>query len=472
MEPQFGPEREAAFRLDYSERSLSSVRFGLLLGALLYCLFAILDLWMLPESWRVAYLIRFAVVVPLCLGALALTFLERAKEHVEALVSAFVLAAGLGIVGMIAIAQETELAYRYYYAGLLLVLTFSFTVVRLRFRSVAVCSLVIIAAYEVVAFFQQRLLADGLFHGRGPVFLNNNFFLMAAGIITLIGSYVLEQYSRTDFRQRNELTGALEELKATQTQLIHTERTAAMGNVVAGLLHELNTPLGAIGSAADVIARGAEKLQNETAPQRRKLTGSLIKENANVLQSATGRVKETLEVLKRFSNLDRAETVDYDLNAALADCLTLLTRETKGRIVVEQHLGQIRKIRCRPSEINHLIMSLLKNAVQAIPDKGAIELRTSTQNASIRIEITDTGIGIAEDRLKDLFVPKFGWDRSRVKLGLGLVTSHSIVQRHGGTIDIESRIGEGTRVSVTLPNNSGSIEPSRTSSFTPGSTGP
>jgi len=452
MEPQFDPEREAAFRVDYYARSLSSVRFGLLLGAFLYGLFAILDLWMLPESWREAYLIRFAVVVPVCLGAFALTFFERAREHVETLVSAFVIAAGLGIVAMIALAQETELAFRYYYAGLLLVLTFSFTVVRLRFRSAAVCSLLIITAYELVAFFEQRLLADGLFHGRGPVFINNNFFLMAAGIITFIGSYVLEQYSRTDFRQRNELADALEELKATQTQLIHAERTAAMGNVVAGLLHELNTPLGAISSAAEVISIAGRKLERETRAHEQELASALIEDNTQVLRSATKRVTQTLHVLRRFCNLDKSETVDYDVNRALADCITLLAHETEGRIKVERQLGEIPKIRCRPSEINQLFMSLLKNAVQAIPDSGVIQVRTSTQNSSICIDIADTGVGIAEDRLKNLFVPSFRQDHLRVKLGLGLVTAHSIVQHHGGTLDIESHVGKGTRVSVTLPN--------------------
>jgi signal transduction histidine kinase len=451
MKTHFDPEREAAFRLDYASKSLFSVRFGLLLGAVLYALFAVLDIWMLPESWRSAHWIRFAVVVPVCLGALALTFVERVRGHLQALVSTFVIVGGLGIIAMIALAQESEPASRYYYAGLLLVLTFSFTVVRLRFLPAALCCFVIIATYELVAVWDQGLLADGLRSGAGPVFLNNNFFLVAAGVITLMGSYVLENYARTDFRQRTELAEALEELKATQAQLIQSERTAAMGNVVAGLLHELNSPVGAIASAADVVVRGVGKLKSEAVLEKRELTNALIEDNAYVLRSATQRVRQTLEVLKRFSHLDKAETADYDVNGALADCLTLLAHESGSRIVVEQHLGEIPKIRCRPAEINQLFMSLLKNAIQAIPHTGVIEVRTCAQNGSVRIDIVDTGVGIAEDRLKDLFVPKFSQDRSRVKLGLGLMTSHNIVQRHGGAIDIESRVGKGTRVSVTLP---------------------
>jgi signal transduction histidine kinase len=452
---------EAAFRADYATSSLSSVRFGLLLGAVLYSLFAPLDLWMLPLSWRAASLIRFAVVLPVCLIALALSFLHPFRRHLQLLVSVFVVVGGFGIVAMIALAQDSEPGFRYYYAGLLLVLTYSFTVVRLRFRPTAVCCLAIIGSYELVAVLDQRLLSDGILQGWGPVFLNNNFFLIAAGVITLIGAYILEDYSRKDFRQRNELAKTLDELKATQTELIQIERTTAMGHVVAGLLHELNSPVGAIGSAVDVMNRGSQQLKSlEGYAQGRRAekwesTLSLIEENALVLRNATQRVKQTLEVLKRFSNLDRAETADYDVNQALADCLLLLSQETGNRIVVQRNLGEVPKIRCHPSELNQLFMSLLKNAIQAIPDTGTIEIRTYSQEGYVHIDILDTGGGIPEERLKDLFVPKFSRDGSRVKLGLGLPTSHNIVQRHGGTIRVESRLGKGTHVFLTLPEKVG-----------------
>lgn len=133
MRTHFDSVREAAFKADYAMSSLTSVRFGLVLGAALYVLFAPLDIWMLPESWRIAHLIRFGIVLPVCLTVIALTFVTRGRQHLQTIVSVFVIFAGLGIVGMIAHAQESEPGFRYYYAGLLLVLTFSFTVVRLRF---------------------------------------------------------------------------------------------------------------------------------------------------------------------------------------------------------------------------------------------------------------------------------------------------------------------------------------------------
>ncbi len=470
MKIHFDPARETAFRADYAMNSLTSVRFGLVLGAVLYALFATVDFWMLPESWRTAHLIRFGIVVPVCLTVLALTFVTRVRKHLQILVSVFVVFAGLGIVSMISLSQEVEPGFNYYYAGLMIVLTYSFTIARLRFLPTAACCIIIIVAYEFVAVLDQRLLSEGFLSGWGPVFINNSSFLVAAGVITLFGAYILEDYSRKDFRQRNELANALDELKTTQAQLIQVERTTAMSNVVAGLLHELNNPVGAIASAADIVNRGSKQLSSlDRDSDRRALQAqshkhdkiiSLIGDSAIVLRNATQRVKQTLDVLKRFSNVDKAETADFNVNEALVDCLTLLAHETGERIVVEKHFGEIPIIQCRPSEINQLFMSVLKNSVQAIPKTGRIELQTSVRDGSIRIDIIDTGIGIAEDRLKDLFVPRFSRDNSRVKLGLGLITSHSIVHRHGGSISIESTEGKGTHVSVTLPEKAiGNVQP-------------
>ena len=451
MRTRFDPAREAAFRADYAQNSLLGVRFGLGLGAALYALFAPLDIWMLPQSWPIAHLIRFGAVVPVCLATLALTFVPRARAHLQALVSVFVAFAGLGIVAMIAAAQAAEPGYKYYYAGLMLVLTFSFTVVRLRFLPTAGCCVVIIVAYEVVALGDQRLLAEGLLGGQGPVFINNNFFLLTAGLIATIGAYLLENYARRDFQQRHELMRTLDELKATQAQLVQVERTSAMARVVAGLLHELNSPVGAIASAADVVGRASRQLTSEPSAAKREKTLALMVDSARVLREATQRVAHTLDVLKRFSHLDMAETADYNVNGALSDCLTLLAPETGERITVERQFGDVPRIRCRPSEINQLFMSLLKNAVEAIRDTGTIEIRTSASDGMVRVDINDTGVGIAPDQLKDVFVPKFSRDRSRVKLGLGLVTCQNVVSRHGGTIEVDSRVGEGTRVTVTLP---------------------
>jgi len=458
---KFDSQREALFRADYSVTSLTSVRFGLALGATLYSLFAPLDIWMLPESWHQVHVIRFLVVLPVCIGALLLTFTQRARQHLQELTVAFVLIAGLGIVCMILVAREYEPGFKYYYAGLMLVLTFSFTVMRLRFWPTALCCAVIIIAYEFVAVFDQGLLSEGLLQGWGPIFINNNFFLISAGIISLFGAYVLEDYSRKDFRQRNELAVALDELRATQAQLVQTERTSATANVVAGLLHEFNNPVGAIVGAADVVHRGVGQLAleggndageaDEGQSQKQARTISSIRTSAAALKDATVRLRQTLDVLKRFTRLDQAQTADYDINQALSDCLTLIARDTDDRITVKKDFGEIPSIRCRPAEINQLFMSVLKNAVEAIPSTGTIDVRTSASDGSLHIDITDTGVGIPEDRKKDLFAPRFSRESARVKLGLGLMTSQSIVQRHGGRIEIESTVGKGTRVHLQLP---------------------
>ena len=209
---RFDPAREEDFRDDYATRTLQSVRLGIALGTVLYGLFAVLDIWMLPESWPNAHFIRFAVVIPVCVSAFVATFVTFGKQRLQIVASVFVIVAGLGIVRMIDVAEEGEPGFQYYYAGLLLVLTFSFAVARLRFLPAAVCCATIIGGYVHIAIVDQHLLANGLLRGSGPVFLNNSYFLVAAGIITLMGSYVLEDYARKDFLRRKELSNALDEL--------------------------------------------------------------------------------------------------------------------------------------------------------------------------------------------------------------------------------------------------------------------
>ncbi|HSF18048.1 MAG TPA: HAMP domain-containing sensor histidine kinase [Vicinamibacteria bacterium] len=451
MKERFDSVDELTFASDYVARTLFGVRVGLVLGLALYSLFAPLDVWMLPESWPEAHFIRFAVVLPVFAITFAATFVEGARRHLQRILTACAIVVGLGIVGMIAVAQEAEPGFRYYYAGLLLVLAWCFTLIRLRFLPTVVCTLSIILGYGVVAVFDQGLLSAGILLGSGPVFLNNSFFLLGGGIITLMGSYILESYARQDFHQRQELSRTLEELEAAQSQLIRAERANAISRVVAGLLHELNTPVGAIASAADVMSRGSRKLRDEPEGSRR--AAGAIEEGAAILREAAGRVTHTLDVLKRFSNVDRAESADYDVNKGLEDCVTLLAPELGDRITIERELAEIPKIRCRPAEVNQVFMSLLQNAIESIEETGTVGLRTSEGNEHVSVEVIDTGVGIPEDRLQDLFVPKFGrgGGGSRVKLGLGLVMSHDIVRRHGGTIRVQSRLGEGTCVTVTLP---------------------
>lgn len=490
MRPSFPSGLEAAYQADYAQGSLSGIRVGLILGAIIFAVFAVLDLWMLPLSWPQVYGIRFAIIEPASLAVLGMTYVQSMRRHLLLLVTGLVVCLGYSMLGMIALAEPSEPGFRYYYAGLMLLLMSSFTVVRLPFRQTLICCIAVIAGYQWVAIFDQGLLADGLFEGKGPELLNNNFFLVTSGCITVIGAYILEGYSRTDFlqrstiqsekatveeqnhkitQQRNELAAALDDLKATQTQLIQAERTAAIGNMVAGLLHELNTPAGVIQSATDVMARGARRLVSTaianpaTGPveaQRQDQIATILEQNATALREAAARIKTTLTLLKRFTRLDETVTADYDVHGALDDCLQMLDHQIQGRIAVHKRWDDLPAIHCRPAEINHVFLSVLQNAVNAIQETGRIELTTSRQADAVRVEIADTGVGIAGERLHSIFEPQFQKDQSRIKLGLGLPTSQQIILRHGGSMSIESELGQGCRVSVRLPiAAAGAVEP-------------
>ena len=389
---------------------------------------------------------------------------------------------GLGIVVMIAVSQEIEPAFRYYYAGLLLVLTYSFTVVRLRFRPTVICCAIIIAGYEFVAVLDQRLLADGLLSGAGPVFLNNNFFLVAAGVITTMGAYLLEDYSRKDFyqreligaekqtveeqklritEQRDELAITLGELTATQDQLVQTERMAVLGKLAAGIAHEINNPVGIVVSAADNSARCVQRIHESLtsdssieeirADRRFQQALSLVGENAQVIVDASERIAKVVQSLSAFAQPDEQGYKRTSVEDCIERTLALLQYAFGERVQLVKQFGKTPQIIGNPGEINQVLLTVISNAAQAIDGEGEVVIATTRQGGLVRIEIEDTGRGMSPEQIDGLFDLGFKKTGSRVGVGMGLVHAKAIVERHQGLISVSSKLGKGTRFRIELP---------------------
>jgi len=253
------------------------------------------------------------------------------------------------------------------------------------------------------------------------------------------------------------LEATLTQLREAQNRLIVQEKMATLGNLVAGIIHELNSPLGAVNSAADVIARGLGRVRAAVEPSdlnadRRFLQLlELLETSSATTERAIERIRRVTDSLKSFTRLDQAEYQPADIHEGLESTLTLLERELKDRIAVTKDYADLPEIHCSPSEINQVFMNVLMNASQAIEGEGEISIKTFRSDESACIHIADTGRGIPTDRLERIFDPGFSRKGSRVGLGLGLATSHSIVREHGGDIEIESEPGRGTRITISLP---------------------
>ncbi len=282
----------------------------------------------------------------------------------------------------------------------------------------------------------------------------------------------LQEYSQTleqkvsdrtrDVDEKNrELRRTLQQLREAQNQLVLKEKMASLGDLVAGVAHEVNNPIGAVNSAADVSKRCVLRIQNmlaaaaslEALKSEPKFVKAveLLAENTRILGMAGERITRIVRSLKNFARLDEAERQKADIHDGLDSTLILLHYEMKNRIQVEKDYGSIPMIHCFPTQLNQVFMNILKNASQAIEDKGTVRIKTAIKNGRAVIEITDSGKGISQDKLQSVFDPGFTTKGVGVGTGLGLSISYNIIQKHKGKLEVESEVGQGTTFRIMLP---------------------
>ncbi|MFQ5452922.1 MAG: ATP-binding protein, partial [Candidatus Zixiibacteriota bacterium] len=272
-----------------------------------------------------------------------------------------------------------------------------------------------------------------------------------------------EELIRANDELEQKVEERTRELKEKQIQLAQSEKMAALGNLVAGVAHEINTPLGALKSNNDLFIRSVHKLKKllqecisknelkEDSPIGRILDN--IEKLNKVNEMATSRIVNIVNSLRKFARLDQAEKDRVDIRDGLESTLTLVHHELKNRIEVIKDYGNIPEIYCYPNQLNQVFMNLLVNASQAIEGKGKITIRLFTKNNNIIVEISDTGRGVSKENLQKIFDPGFTTKSSGVGTGLGLSIVHQIIQTHKGTIEVESKEGQGTNFRLVLPIN-------------------
>ena len=263
-------------------------------------------------------------------------------------------------------------------------------------------------------------------------------------------------------RRRQEMLKRLEEttdkIRETQGQLVQSEKMAALGTLVAGIAHEINTPVGAINSMHDTLLRAVDRLkdtirEDAAAMADRRVNAALqVMDSANdVISSGTQRVTGIVRSLRAFARLDDAEMREADLEEGIESTIPLIQHELKQGIAIEKAYGGIPTVACYPSRLNQVFLNILVNASQAIEKEGTLSIRTSSDDRHAQIQFIDTGSGIPEADLARVFDPGFTTKGVGVGTGLGLSICYQIIQDHGGEISIESEVGVGTTVTVTLP---------------------
>jgi PAS domain S-box-containing protein len=257
------------------------------------------------------------------------------------------------------------------------------------------------------------------------------------------------------------LEQAVQQLQATQQELVLQSKMASLGSLVAGVAHEVNNPIGAVNSAADVSTRCIDRLlklvdsshdldELKSSQTFRQLV-EMIKENHRITLTAGNRIAKIVRSLKNFARLDEAEFQNADLHEGLDSTLTLVHHELRNRAVVVKDYGTLPLVYCSPNQLNQVFMNLFINASQAIDGKGEIRIKTRADGGKVFIQIADTGKGILPQHLLKIFDPGFTTKGTGVGTGLGLSISYNIIQKHKGTITVESDPGKGTEFTITLP---------------------
>jgi PAS domain S-box-containing protein len=262
---------------------------------------------------------------------------------------------------------------------------------------------------------------------------------------------------------------AHQELKLAQSRLVQQEKLASLGLLVAGVAHEINNPLAFVTNNLAVLERDFGDLTrllgiySQDAPDR--AAAQAFRAEADVdytLENLPNLIHRTREGLRRiqhivsdlrvFARLDEGDLNDVDLNAGIESTMTIVLGHAKKKgIRLVSDLAPLPPVSCYAAKINQVVLNLLTNAIDACQDGGTVTVRSRSEPGGALVEVCDTGCGIDAEMRERIFDPFFTTKPVGQGTGLGLSISYAIIQDHGGTIDVDSEPGQGTRFSIHLP---------------------
>jgi two-component system NtrC family sensor kinase len=301
--------------------------------------------------------------------------------------------------------------------------------------------------------------------------------------------YLVKPIDPDELKARLKVGQRVLELEEAQKkavlQLLQSEKMASVGQLAAGVAHEINNPTGFVSSNLKTLSDyqkdlsrliveyrtlvstlvdqpSATVVPNMLAEQARAITaieneidiGFILKDIPDLIEESregTERIKKIVMDLKDFAHPGMDKTCEVDINHGIESTLNVVWNELKYNATVTKDLSDLPKIKGYPQQLNQVFMNILVNAGQAMPEKGEIQIRTRASDGHVEIRIQDTGTGISPENLKKIFDPFFTTKEIGKGTGLGLHVVHSIVEKHKGTVEVTSEVGRGTTFTISLP---------------------
>jgi two-component system, cell cycle sensor histidine kinase PleC len=434
-------EQEKAFTHDALVDSIGIIRAYLVAGTGLYIAFGFLDNIVGGNSVDVMWFIRYMIVCPVLLGVLALTFHPSFERFGQYALGSTMLVSGLGIVVMTGIMEQPFAGM--YYAGLVMVVIYCSALIRLHIVVSALISTFLVLCYQVVALTINPV--------PGEILASNDFFLIMATGVGLFSAYIQELYIRRSYASQKIIEAKSEALNLLFVEAEKANRSKS--EFLANMSHELRTPLNAIIGFSDVLGREL------FGPLGDPKYGEYVKDINDSGQHLLEIINDILDLAKAESGKLELETEECDIGSILDDCVRMCRgRAEKGhiRLVVNDGASGFRALADRRLLLQ-AILNLVTNSIKFTLPGGTVEVCVPPPlpGEGLDIRVRDTGIGIAREHLERILVPFEQIESSRARknggTGLGLPYTKKLIELHGGTLRIESKLNEGTTVTIVLP---------------------